>query len=965
MRTNNSTLCQQLGLAAWLGSCLAGFANSPIEQTNYLGMKMIRLEAGTFQMGSDAIMPGQTDRFSFSFVKSDDLLNVPPDWDEFPRRKVTISKPFYISQTEVTVEQYRKFKPGFKGSNAYGPYATGVSWHEAMAYCRWLSEKEGKPYRLPTEAEWEYACRARTDTPFSSGNQPPEPDSPNPWGLLNMHSGALEWCLDWHGVYPHDDLIDPAGPAHGIARVVRGGPLDREERMLFRLSSFYRRSANRAGMAPGFRQIPSQDGEDTKPEDFSQPENGAFFPGLVGNFYNSSYLTRPSSIWPVEAVDSDQMDWPSSNDWSAAWRGFLEAPMTGSIKFFAEVNNGLRLEIDGRVVIDGWEQGSNLKGSFTMEKGRKYPFKLSYFTDGGGSFLRLFWSYSGQKKTIVPAKAFWHSEANKHFVGKEVLISKMPRENSVGFRVVQAPMSATQPHPFEAPFAMQGVRQNVAHVKKGPSLGKPYFRKRIMLPIPLENSSREAIDAAGFQPSFRGHNHSPALEVCSNGDLLLVIYTSYNEYEPGVSLMAARLRFGADQWDMPSSFMDFPDANDHAPLLWNDNGKLRFFWGNPQLDGGYPFQWAVSTDNGASFDEIKFPVFQGPVLSHSRQPINSAFRGLDNTLYVASDGVGGASVLWASKDDGATWFDTGGRSGGRHTTFAQLKNGDILGLGGKNTNIEGFMPKSVSSDGGKTWKVSRTPFAALASNQRPTIIRLQSGRLFFAADYQKRGGGQPLGITQKGAFAALSEDEGKTWKIKKIPGALLHETDQPWGETLGYAVARQAPNGIIHLITTMNHPSLHFALNEAWILSEKGNYAEQKMNDPYSGRISKVEHFEEKHSNGKSRIEGSGGIADDGRYLLEGPQVWNNANGNKKWEAAFERGRKVGKETYWNMDGKKIWQWEHDPKGISRWTQWWPNGQLKAQSTWKNGRCEGLAKTWDYYGNLISEVEFSDGKPAG
>ncbi len=313
-------------------------------------------------------------------------------------------------------------------------------------------------------------------------------------------------------------------------------------------------------------------------------------------------------------------------------------------------------------------------------------------------------------------------------------------------------------------------------------------------------------------------------------------------------------------------------------------------------------------------------------------------------------------------------------SGGRHTTYVQLKNGDILGMGGKNTNIDGFMPKSVSNDGGKTWKVSKTPFPALASNQRPTIIRLQSGRLFFAADFQKRGGGQPLGITQKGAFAALSEDEGKTWKIKKIPGTLLHETDQPWGETLGYSVVRQAPNGIIHLITTMNHPSLHFALNEAWILSEKGKYSEQKMTNPDSGELSKVKHFVEVHSNGESRIEGSGGIAEDGRYLLEGPQVWKYANGNKKLETAFERGRKAGKEergrkagkeTYWNIDGKKIWQWEHDSKGISRWIQWWPNGQLKAQSSWQNGRCEGMARTWDYHGNLISKVEFSDGKPVG
>ncbi len=955
----NSTLYQQLISVAFLVISLTGFGELPKEETNSVGMKMIRLEGGTFQMGSK--MSGRIDRFSFPFVKNDDLVNVPPDWDEFPRHRVTISGPFYISQTEVTVEQFKKFRSDYVGSKTGQPYATGVSWHNAAAYCQWLSEKEGKPYRLPTEAEWEYVCRAGTNTPFSSGDQPPESDSPNPWGLLNMHSGALEWCNDWHGAYPHDDQVDPTGPADGFARVVRGGPLDRKDRMLFRLSSFYQRSANRAGIAPGFQQVQSWDDEKEEIENLLQPGDGDFSTGLVGIFFNSSYLTRPSDLWPVELVNSDDIEWPASNDWSAAWRGYLETPRTGPIEFSAEVDDGLRLEINGKVIIDAWEDGTKLSGTFAAEKGRKYPVKISYFTNGGDSFLRLFWKLSEQEKTIIPARAFWHVSADERIVGKEVMKSSMPRENAIGFRVVQAPPPPIQPSQNKEAFVMQGVRQNVKQLKSGPPADKPYFRRRIMLPIPLENSSRSAIDAAGFHSSFRGHNHSPALEVCSNGDLLLVIYTSYNEYEPGVSLMAARLRFGQEEWDMPSPLIDFPDANDHAPLLWNDAGKLHLFWGSPQLDGGFPFQWTTSTDNGASFAEVRFPKFEGPVLSHSRQPINSAFRGVDGTIYVASDGEGGASVLWASKDNGETWYDTGGRSGGRHTTYVQLKNGDILGMGGKNTNIDGFMPKSVSSDGGKTWKISKTPFASLASNQRPTLIRLQSGRLFFAGDFQKRGGAQPEGITQKGAFAALSHDEGETWRIKKIPGTLPHEVDEPWGGTLGYSVARQAPNGIIHLITTMNHPSLHFSLNEAWILAEKEDRTENEITSSESGKISKMEKFVEKYSNANSRIEGGGGFFEDGRYLLDGPQVWNYANGKKKWEATFQSGRKVGKETYWNIYGKKIWQWEHDPEGVTKWTQWWPDGRKKAESTWKNRRCVGMARTWDYDGNLVSEVEFSDG----
>lgn len=952
---------QKLGVAALLGFCLAGYADSPNMRTNSVGMKMIRLEAGSFQMG--AKMSGQIDRFSFPFIRSDDLVDVPPDWDEFPRHKVTISKPFYISRTEVTEEQYRKFEPDFRGSKTYEPYATGVSWHEAMAYCRWLSEKEGKPYRLPTEAEWEYACRAGTDTLYSSGDQPPEPKTPSPWDLLNMHSGTLEWCLDWHGLYPHDDQVDPVGSAEGFARVVRGGPLDRKDRMLFRLSSFYQRSANRAGIAPGFRQISSEDEENGASEEYSQLGEGDFYHGLVGILYNNPDLTLLSGLWSAKVINSDQMNWPALNDWSVVWRGFIEAPITGSIDFSVEVNKDLLLEIDGQIVIDHWLKGTDIKGAMELEKGRKYPLKLSFSTDTANSFLRLLWSYPGHEKAVIPASAFLHTRPDERLAKKKVLNAKRPRENPVGFRVVQASMPTTPPLRYEAQFTMQGVRQNVPEVKKGPPADKSYFRKREMLPIPLENSSREIIDAAGFHPSFRGHNHSPALEVCSNGDLMLIIFTSYDEYEPGMSLMAARLRFGQEEWDMPSPLMDFPDVSDVSPLLWNDAGKLNLFWGSPQLDGGFPFQWTTSYDSGASFNEVKFPVFPDPVGGHSRQPINSAFRGVDGTIYVASDGEGGTSVLWASRDEGQTWHDTGGRTRGRHTTFVQLKNGDILGMGGKNTNIDGFMPKSISSDGGKTWKFSKTPFPALASNQRPTLIRLQSGHLFFAGDFQKRRGAQPKGITQKGAFTALSEDEGNTWRIKKIPGTLPHEVDEPWGGTLGYSVARQAPNGIIHLITTMNHPSLHFAFNETWILSEKEDQTESKITSSEPGIILKMKKFVEKHSNGNARIEGGGGRFEDGRYLLEGPQFWNYANGNKKWEATFRSGQKVAKETYWNIEGKKIWQWEHDAKGISNWTQWWPNGRKKAESTWKNRKCEGVARTWDYQGNPISEVEFSEGKP--
>jgi len=527
---------------------LAGGGRAADSYENSLGMKMIRIEPGQFLMGQ----------------LGDEKQC---DWDEQPVHKVTISKAFYISQTEVTIEQYRRFRPDAVVNERYSPYVSGISWHDAQAFCRWLSKKKGKPYRLPTEAEWEYACRAGTKTAFWSGDAPPKAGSANPWGLKNMHTGVREWCNDWYAEYPLGEQVDPIGPEDGLTKVVRGGGMDSDD-------ARYARSANRASMAPGFAPYP-------KPKETIERQ----------------------AVSQAEKSDSD-----------------------------------------------------------------KEPFGA----------------------------------------------------HPIGFRVVQAAMPAGRPLVYEGPFARQGVRQNVEPARIGPDPKKPYFRKRYLLPTPPENCSRQEIDAAGLHPSFRRHNHSPALEVCPNGDVLLVIYTSYREYEPGVSLIAARLRFGGQQWDMPSPMFDFADLNDHAPLLWRDGDRLYIFWGNPRFRQGraFPFNWTWSDDNGATWSEISFPNFKGQVGCHSKQPINSALRDLSGTLYVSSDGCGGRSVLWATKDNGKTWYDTGGRTGGRHTSFVLLGNGGILGMGGKNTDIDGYMPKSISHDGGRTWVVSKTPFAASESRRQ-------------------------------------------------------------------------------------------------------------------------------------------------------------------------------------------------------------------------------------------------------
>ncbi|HEX4807844.1 MAG TPA: SUMF1/EgtB/PvdO family nonheme iron enzyme, partial [Bryobacteraceae bacterium] len=229
-----------------------GAARAPVP----LGIKLVRINPGSFVMGSDAqplpaaLLTGRGLEVS---------RPVDGDFDEHPAHRVTITYPFLIGETEVTIDQFRQFDPAFNGNTEYAPYASGISWDRADAFCRWLSRKEGKPYRLPTEAEWEYACRAGTTTPFSSGNQPPALGAPNAWGVKNMNAAIAEWVADWYGPYPNRPQTDPVGPASGMAKVIRGGGLDDRDQKHGEHTghfpaelAYYARSANRASLAQSF-----------------------------------------------------------------------------------------------------------------------------------------------------------------------------------------------------------------------------------------------------------------------------------------------------------------------------------------------------------------------------------------------------------------------------------------------------------------------------------------------------------------------------------------------------------------------------------------------------------------------------------------------------------------------------------------------------------------------------------------
>ena len=230
--------------------------NTPLSEGVDLGMNWI--EPGTFLMGSPEDELGR--------------------FDDETQHQVTLTKGYWLGKYEVTQAQYEAVT-GENPSKFIGADrpVEKVSWNDAMEFCKKLTEiekaagrlPEGYEYTLPTEAQWEYACRAGTTTALNSGknlssqNKCPEMDEvgwykynsdetthpvgqklPNAWGLYDMHGNVWEWCLDWYGAYPTSSVTDPKGPSTGSDRVVRGGS--------WNYYAYYCRSAYRNYGDPGY-----------------------------------------------------------------------------------------------------------------------------------------------------------------------------------------------------------------------------------------------------------------------------------------------------------------------------------------------------------------------------------------------------------------------------------------------------------------------------------------------------------------------------------------------------------------------------------------------------------------------------------------------------------------------------------------------------------------------------------------
>jgi formylglycine-generating enzyme required for sulfatase activity len=196
-----------------------------------ISLEMVLIPSGKFVMGSPSNEEGRNDNET--------------------QHQVTLRKPFYMGKYEVTQEQWKAVmgknpkqweavqlwkNPISKTKGAKLP-VTDVSWKDCQEFIKKLNGKTNGGYRLPTEAEWEYACRGGTTTAYSYGDNLTESDAnvagssikevgsykPNAFGLYDMHGNVFEWCNDWYGSLQDGEVTDPKGPATGERRVLRGG----------------------------------------------------------------------------------------------------------------------------------------------------------------------------------------------------------------------------------------------------------------------------------------------------------------------------------------------------------------------------------------------------------------------------------------------------------------------------------------------------------------------------------------------------------------------------------------------------------------------------------------------------------------------------------------------------------------------------------------------------------------------
>lgn len=284
------------------------FAFTPDE----FGLELCRIPSGSFSMGAN-----------YDGAEA----------DEQPIHNVTLTSDFWMSRCEITNRQYEMFCPEHKllrgkdgVSKADDEAVTNVTWHDAVAFCKWLSEQTGRRFRLPTEAEWEYACRGGSNSPYFTGDTLPAEmlrnqtiardygqvdlsvgkTQPNSFGLCDMHGNVEEWCTDWYAPYAHGSKTNPFGAATGEFKVTRGGSHNTPVK--------YLRSSKRMAMIPsdshsltGFRVVMT--------DQWAAPSEAPLFVGP------QPYIHAPAdSTTPLYSHNHQPaLTWTDDGDLLATW----------------------------------------------------------------------------------------------------------------------------------------------------------------------------------------------------------------------------------------------------------------------------------------------------------------------------------------------------------------------------------------------------------------------------------------------------------------------------------------------------------------------------------------------------------------------------------------------------------------------------------------------------------------------
>ncbi|MCC5806886.1 MAG: SUMF1/EgtB/PvdO family nonheme iron enzyme [Opitutales bacterium] len=399
----------------------------------------------------------------------------------------------------------------------------------------------------------------------------------------------------------------------------------------------------------------------------------------------------------------------------------------------------------------------------------------------------------------------------------------------IGFRVVRGARPDTTPLSRDIHETPQWARDVVQERHEWPVSAEqvPHFAgPRIYVHLP------------GEAPWDGFLAHCPALTLLPNGDLFAAWHVMGSERGRGLLIAAARFRAGGEAWDTAAKFLTVPGRNLHGPALYTDgDGTVYHFNGysaGGQIHHILAMIMRTSTDNGRTWSK---PKLIGPEHGSRHQVIDRVFETGDGAMVLAADSNPGGTALHLSRDGGKTWSDPGGTIPGIHAGVVELADGRLLAIG-RGRNIEERSPLSVSADMGESWESRASPFPPVGSGQRPYLLRLDEGPILYVAFTDDRNEPRERGMmfrNQKGEefrghgmFAALSYDEGETWPVRKLitpadgeeyfarhvrgPSAPFTASYDN-AEHQGYVTAVQAPDGIIHLISSRHH----YEFNLAWL----------------------------------------------------------------------------------------------------------------------------------------------------